>query len=231
MGNKKALRNGISLISLIGIILLLLVFAGLILRMVLGPNGLLSKSEREEYRKTGIELRKVLIQELDRRNKLRLNEETDNKNPMFKSPQEITNICNKKAEDLNAIIKDVSFFEISDEEKTKIKENEKNSKIEMYINKGNELSKTDEFKEGIKESKEPIIIRVTGTKKNKENLEKYIFVFEMTFEPDNFVSINGDVNIYEKKAFEKQQKEEDKKKKQEEKDNKPENKEEKKENK
>ena len=213
MGNKKAHRNGISLVSLIGIIFVLLVLAGLILRMVLGPNGLLSKSEREEYRKTGIELRKVLVQELDRRNKLRLNEEINNKEPMFKSPQEITNILNKKAEDLHAIVQDISFYEISKEEKEKLKENEKNSKIEMYINKGNELSKTEEFNEDIKSAKEPIIIKVVGTKKNKENVEKYTFVFEVTFQAENFVSINGDVKIYETKAFERQKKEDEKKKK------------------
>lgn len=207
MNNRKRGRSGISLISLIGIIVVLLILAGLILRMVLGPNGLVSKGEKESYRKSGIDLRKAIITELNNRNKIRNNENIDDNEPMFKSPQEIINILNKKAEDSNDKIIEAAFFEISDKSKEEIKKYNEEDKQNLYLEKGNEISKTEEFTDEIKKGEKAFIIRIVGAVKNEnEEQDKYRYIFEVTFKPDEFVSMNGDLNVLDRKTFEKENK-------------------------
>lgn len=205
--NKFKNRSGISLISLIGIIVILLILAGLILRMVLGPNGLVSKGEKDKYRRAGIELRKVLITELNNRNKIRNNENINDKEPMFKSPQEIINIFNKKAEDLNSKIIDIKFYEISEKSKDEIKKYEEENKQNLYLEKGNEISKTNEFSEEIKKGEKAFIIRVVSSLKESNEEGKYNNIFELTFKPDEFISMNSDLEVIDKKTFEKENKE------------------------
>lgn len=205
--NKFKNRSGISLISLIGIIVILLILAGLILRMVLGPNGLVSKGEKDKYRRAGIELRKVLITELNNRNKIRNNENINDKEPMFKSPQEIINIFNKKAEDLNEKIIDIKFYEISEKSKDEIKKYEEENKQNLYLEKGNEISKTNEFSEEIKKGEKAFIIRVVSSLKESNEEGKYNNIFELTFKPDEFISMNSDLEVVDKKTFEKENKE------------------------
>lgn len=205
--NKFKNRSGISLISLIGIIVVLLILAGLILRMVLGPNGLVSKGEKDKYRRAGIELRKVLITELNNRNKIRNNENINDKEPMFKSPQEIINIFNKKAEDLNSKIIDIRFYEISEKSKDEIKKYEEENKQNLYLEKGKEISKTNEFSEEIKKGETAFIIRVVSSLKEENEEGKYNNIFELTFKPDEFISMNSDLEVLDKKTFEKENKE------------------------
>lgn len=194
-------RGGITLISLIAIVVVLLIIAGIILRMVLGPNGLVRKAEKDEQRKSGIELRKVLIKELNNRNKIHLNENTDENKVMFKSPQEIINVFNKKAEDLNDLIYDVKFYEISEKSKKEIEKYQEEDKQNLYLEKGKEISKTNEFEEKFAKGKEAFIIEIVGASKDKE--DKYRYVFQMTFKPEEFISINGDLILWNKKDFEK----------------------------
>lgn len=194
-------RRGITLISLISIVVVLLVIAGIILRMVLGPNGLVRKAEKDEQRKSGIELRKVLIKELNNRNKIHLNENADENKVMFKSPQEIVNVFNKKAEDLNDLIFDVKFYEISEKSKKEIEKYQEEDKQNLYLEKGKEISKTNEFEEKFAKGKEAFIIEIVGASKEKE--DKYRYVFQMTFKPEELISINGDLILWNKKDFEK----------------------------
>lgn len=200
-------RRGISLMSLILIIVLLLIIAGLIMKTVLGPDGLVKKAEKDKSGKSGIEFRKVLINELNSRNKIHI-EETKDKKPMFKSPQEIINIFNKKAEDLNVVIHDVSFYEISDKSKQEMENYKEENKQNLYLEKGNEISKVKEFDEKFSKGKEAFIIRVTGSKKTDEvsKEDNYRYLFEITFKPEEFVSINGDIEVLSKKNYEKKYK-------------------------